>query len=67
MSEQLVQSFDDGHHVRRDTHQWIIQHPHSCVNAKRGTQGAYTRCTYLTSESGFQAELSGCHLKLSQA
>ena len=62
--ETLLQTYPDGHRIRRDSRQWIIQHPAQCPHAHRGPKGnyGYAKYTYLTSDVGFQQEVAGCHL-----
>ena len=62
--DTIMKVFDDGHEIRRDKRQWIIKHPSTCHQAKRGS--SYARFTYFVSPTGFEAELAGCQLKFLQ-
>lgn len=64
-SETVLRQYPDGHRLSRDSRQWIVQHPHTCPNARRGPKGnfAYAKYTYLTQEANARMEVSACHLE----
>ena len=64
-SKTLVQTYPDGHQLLKDRWQWILSHPTTCANAKRGVASwDYAKETYLTTFPALQQELDGCHLPL---
>ena len=68
MKEEIIQKYVDGHELRKDQWQWIVRHPQTCQNARRGnlTQ-EYAKQTYFTQEESLHQELRECHLPLSVA
>ena len=62
MPDELLRSWPDGHQLKKDRYQWIVKHPATCRNARRGT--SRVKQTYLTTEAALRWELGHCGVSL---
>ena len=61
MKDRELQAFPDGHKLLQDKLQWIVRHPQSCRNARRGNlKQDYAKHTYFQFEENALAELRVC-------
>ena len=63
-ADELLETWEDGHALLRDRRQWIVKHPPTCRNAKRGNLlSQYAKWTYFTQEANLRNELGQCGLR----
>ena len=64
-SEILLHDWKNGHKLRKDKWQWIVMHPSTCGNARRGNlRQDYAKATYFTQETNMLMELKACGVSL---
>ena|SRR3989338_510644 len=61
--ETVIQVWNDKHELRRDRRQWIVRHPCTCPNGRRGNlQQDYAKATYFSQKENMLYELRLCGL-----
>ena len=63
MTDRLLKTWEDGHTLLQDRWQWILHHPATCRNARRGNLSwQYAKATYFSDERFLKQEQDACGL-----
>jgi len=61
--DRVVQQWNDGHVLMRDTRQWIVSHPATCANSRRGPRQRAPK-TFFRHRESLQEEAVRCGIRL---